>query len=94
MPTLFDPMELRSVTLRNRIMISPMCQYSAESNGSATDWHLVHLGSRAIGGAGLIMTEMSSIESGGRLSHNDLGIYDDAHIKPLNKIVNFILFCT
>lgn len=90
MPTLFDPMQLRSVTLRNRIMISPMCQYSAENDGSATDWHLVHLGSRAIGGAGLIMTEMSSVESKGRLSHNDLGIYDDAHIKPLNKIVNFI----
>ncbi len=90
MPTLFDPIQLRSVTLRNRIMVSPMCQYSAEHDGSATDWHLVHLGSRAIGGAGLIMTEMSSIESKGRLSHNDLGIYDDMHIKPLNKIVNFI----
>ena len=82
MPTLFDPIQLRSVTLRNRIMVSPMCQYSAEHDGSATDWHLVHLGSRAIGGAGLIMTEMSSIESKGRLSHNDLGIYDDMHIKP------------
>ena len=90
MPTLFDPLQLRSITLRNRIMISPMCQYSAEKDGSATDWHLVHLGSRAIGGAGLIMTEMSSVESKGRLSYNDLGIYDDAHIKPLSNIVNFI----
>ncbi|MFL2640369.1 MAG: NADH:flavin oxidoreductase/NADH oxidase [Dehalococcoidia bacterium] len=90
MPSLFDPVQFRSITLRNRIGVSPMCQYSATSDGSATNWHLVHLGSRAVGGAGLIMTEMTSVESKGRLSHKDLGIYDDIHIEPLKQIVDFV----
>ena len=78
------------MTLRNRIVVSPMCQYSAEEDACATDWHLVHLGSRAVGGAGLVMVEATSVESRGRLSLGDLGIYDDRHIEPLARIVGFV----
>ena len=90
MPSLFDTFNLRSVTMRNRIAVSAMCQFSAEEDGSATDWHLVHLGARAVGGAGLITTEMTAIEQDGRLSDQDLGIYSDLHIGPLQKIVDFV----
>lgn len=89
MPTLFDPFTLRGVTLRNRIGVSPMCQYSCE-DGFATDWHLVHLGSRAVGGAGLVIVEASAVEARGRISPEDLGIYKDEHIEALSRITGFI----
>ncbi|MBI4236291.1 MAG: NADH:flavin oxidoreductase/NADH oxidase [Chloroflexi bacterium] len=90
MAHLFSPWTLRGATLRNRIVVSPMCQYSAGEDACATDWHLVHLGSRAVGGAGLVMVEATSVESRGRLSRGDLGIYDDRHIEPLARIVRFV----
>jgi len=89
MPHLFEPLSLRGVTLPNRIAVSPMCQYSSE-NGYVNDWHLVHLGSRAAGGAGLVMTEATAVTSQGRISPKDLGIWDDTHIEPLARIVRFI----
>jgi 2,4-dienoyl-CoA reductase-like NADH-dependent reductase (Old Yellow Enzyme family) len=89
MPHLFDPLPIRGVTLRNRIGVSPMCQYSSV-NGFATDWHLVHLGSRAIGGAALVPTEATAIEPRGRISPQDLGIWDDRHVEMLARIAQFI----
>lgn len=86
---LFDPLTLRGLTLRNRIMVSPMCQYSAE-DGLANDWHLVHLGSFAIGGAALVMTEATAVEARGRISPQDLGIYRDEHIESLARITRFL----
>ena len=86
---LFEPLSLRSITFRNRIMVSPMCQYSS-TDGFATDWHLVHLGSRAVGGAALVMTEAAAVEARGRISPQDLGIYRDEHIPMLARITNFI----
>lgn len=86
---LFSPLSLRSVTLRNRIAVSPMCQYSAV-DGAATDWHLVHLGSRAAGGAGLVVFEATAVEARGRISPADLGLWDDRHIEPLRRIVAFV----
>ena len=73
---LFTPLQLRGITLRNRIGVSPMCQYSAR-DGQATDWHLVHLGSRAVGGAGLVLCEATAVEARGRISPMDLGLWDD-----------------
>lgn len=89
MPHLFDPLTLRGVTLRNRIGVSPMCQYSAE-DGFANDWHLVHLGARAAGGASLIIAEATAVEPEGRISPNDLGLWSDAHVEPLARIVEFL----
>jgi 2,4-dienoyl-CoA reductase-like NADH-dependent reductase (Old Yellow Enzyme family) len=89
MSHLFDPLNLRSVTLPNRIAVSPMCQYSS-TDGLADDWHLVHLGSRAAGGAGLVLTEAAAVTPQGRISPQDLGIWSDEHIKPLARIVHFI----
>src|ERR1700719_1417396 len=89
MPALFDPLEIREVKFANRVFVSPMCQYSS-IDGYATDWHFVHLGSRAIGGAGLVMTEATAVLSEGRISPQDLGIYLDGHIEMLGRIVNFI----
>ena len=89
MAHLFTPLTLRDVTLRNRIVVSPMCEYSSV-DGFANDWHLVHLGSRAVGGAGLILTEAAAVTADGRISPQDLGIYDDAHVAPLKRIVDFI----
>jgi 2,4-dienoyl-CoA reductase-like NADH-dependent reductase (Old Yellow Enzyme family) len=86
---LFQPLALRGVTLRNRIAVSPMCQYSSE-DGFATDWHLVHLGSRAVGGAALVIEEATAVEARGRISPQDLGIYHDAHIEMLARITAFI----
>lgn len=86
---LFSPFKLRGVTFRNRIGMSPMCQYSAE-DGLANDWHLVHLGSRAVGGAGLIIVEATAVEPRGRISPHDLGLWSDDHIDPLSRITNFI----
>src|SRR5215203_1985170 len=86
---LFTPFTLRDVTLPNRIVVSPMCQYSCE-NGFATDWHLVHLGSRAVGGAALVIAEASAVEARGRISPADLGIWKDEHVEPLARIAKFI----
>ena len=86
---LFDSLTIRGVTFANRIVVSPMCQYSCE-NGFATDWHLVHLGSRAVGGAGLVFTEATAVEARGRISPHDLGLWTDAHIEPLARITRFI----
>jgi 2,4-dienoyl-CoA reductase-like NADH-dependent reductase (Old Yellow Enzyme family) len=89
MAHLFEPFTLRGVTLKNRIGISPMCEYSSH-DGFANDWHLVHLGSRAVGGAGLVMTEASAVTPEGRISPSDLGIYKDEHVEMLSRIFRFI----
>jgi 2,4-dienoyl-CoA reductase-like NADH-dependent reductase (Old Yellow Enzyme family) len=89
MPHLFDPLPIRDVTFANRVFVSPMCEYSS-TDGYATDWHLVHLGSRAVGGAGLVMTEATSVLPEGRISPQDLGIWKDDHLEPLARIVRFI----
>ena len=86
---LFTPLPIRGVTLANRIAVSPMCQYSCE-DGFANDWHLVHLGSRAIGGAALVVAEASAVEARGRISPWDLGIWKDEHVEPLARITRFI----
>lgn len=88
MAQLFDPLTIRGVTLRNRVGLSPMCEYSSE-NGYATDWHMVHLGARAAGGAGLVMTEATAVEARGRISPFDLGIYEDGHVEMLGRIAKF-----
>ncbi len=90
MSLLFSPFTVRDITLRNRIGVSPMCMYSCEV-GIANDWHLVHLGSRAAGGAGLVITEATAVEARGRISPQDLGIWKDEHIEPLARIVRFIV---
>ncbi len=87
--TLFEPFTLRGVTLRNRIGVSPMCQYSSV-DGFATDWHLVHLGSRAVGGAGLVVAEATAVTAAGRISPHDLGIWRDEHVEMLARITRFI----
>jgi 2,4-dienoyl-CoA reductase-like NADH-dependent reductase (Old Yellow Enzyme family) len=89
MSMLFSPLTIRDVTLRNRIVVSPMCEYSSP-NGFATDWHMVHLGSRAVGGAGLVLTEATAVTADGRISAADLGIYLDEHVDPLARIFRFI----
>jgi 2,4-dienoyl-CoA reductase-like NADH-dependent reductase (Old Yellow Enzyme family) len=87
--TLFAPLAIREITLPNRIAVSPMCEYSSE-DGFANDWHLVHLGSRAVGGAGLVMTEATAVEADGRITAPDLGIWKTGHIEPLRRITSFI----
>ena len=89
MPHLFEPFTLKSVTLRNRIGVSPMCMYSSE-DGLATDWHLVHLGARAAGGAALVIAEATAVSPEGRITPGDAGIWDDRHIEPLVPINRFI----
>lgn len=89
MSLLFSPLNIKSVTFRNRITISPMCQYSS-IDGFATDWHLVHLGSRAVGGAGLVMQEATAVSPEGRISPGDMGIYKDEHVEKLKSITSFI----
>ena len=89
MPGLFDPLQIRELTFAIRVFVSPMCQYSSE-NGYANDWHFVHLGSRAVGGAGLVLTEATAVLPEGRISPQDLGIWEDGHIEMLTKIVRFI----
>ena len=86
---LFEPLKIRDVTLRNRIVVSPMCQYSAK-DGHVTDWHLVHLGKFAQGGAGVVFVEATAVEKRGRITHGDTGIWDDAHIAGLSRIARFI----
>lgn len=89
MSSLFSPLSIRTIQLKNRIVVSPMCQYSSE-DGFSTDWHLVHLGSRAVGGAGLIFTEATAVSADGRISPEDLGIWKDDHIEGLQRITRFI----
>jgi 2,4-dienoyl-CoA reductase-like NADH-dependent reductase (Old Yellow Enzyme family) len=86
---LFDPLPLREITLRNRIIVSPMCQYSSK-DGFASDWHLVHLGSRAVGGSSLVFTEAAAVTPEGRISPQDLGVWKDEHVPELARIVRFI----
>jgi 2,4-dienoyl-CoA reductase-like NADH-dependent reductase (Old Yellow Enzyme family) len=86
---LFSPLSLRSLALPNRIAVSPMCQYSSE-DGYATDWHLVHLGARAVGGAGLVIVEATAISPEGRITPADLGIWKDEHIARLEQIADFV----
>jgi 2,4-dienoyl-CoA reductase-like NADH-dependent reductase (Old Yellow Enzyme family) len=86
---LLSPLKIRSVTFRNRIAMSPMCQYSAQ-DGFANDWHLVHLGSRAVGGVALVMVEATAVTADGRITPGDLGIWKDDHIEPLTRIARFV----
>ena len=89
MPGLFDSLTLRRVTLRNRVVVSPMCQYSS-ADGFASDWHFVHLGTRAVGGAGLVCVEATAVVPEGRISPEDMGLWKDDHIAPLARIVRFL----
>lgn len=89
MAELFTPLQIKSVTFKNRLVVSPMCQYSS-LDGFAGEWHLVHLGSRAIGGAGLVFTEATAVTPEGRISPSDLGIWKDEHIDSLKRITTFI----
>ena len=89
MSFLFSPLTIKSITLRNRIVVSPMCQYSS-TDGFANDWHLVHLGSRAVGGAALIIQEATAVVPDGRITYGDMGIWKDEHIEKLTSITRFI----
>ena len=89
MSKLFSPLTIGNVTLKNRIAMSPMCQYSA-NNGFANDWHIVHYGTRAAGGTGLVIMEASAVSPEGRITPGDIGIWSDDHIPGLNRIVSFI----
>ena len=88
-PHLFTPLTVRDITFRNRIAVSPMCQYSSE-DGFANDWHLVHLGSRAVGGAGMVIMEATAVEPRGRISPSDQGIWKDEHVEFLSRIAAFL----
>ncbi len=87
--SLFEPLQIRDIKFRNRILVSPMCQYSSD-DGFANDWHLVHLGSRAVGGAGAVMVEATAVEAIGRISPGDMGIWKDQQIEPLARIARFV----
>ena len=86
MPHLFDPITLRGTTLRNRIAVSPMCQYCADTDGRPTDWHLAHLLARAVGGAGLVLTEATAVTPEGRITPADLGLWEEAQVAPHARI--------
>jgi 2,4-dienoyl-CoA reductase-like NADH-dependent reductase (Old Yellow Enzyme family) len=88
-PHLFSPLTLRGLTLPNRIAVSPMCEYSSD-DGFSNDWHLVHLGSRAVGGAGLVITEAAAVSPEGRITPQDLGIWKDEHVEGLRRITGFL----
>jgi 2,4-dienoyl-CoA reductase-like NADH-dependent reductase (Old Yellow Enzyme family) len=88
MNALFSPFRIRGLTLKNRVVVSPMCQYSAE-DGMANDYHLVHLGRFALGGFGTVMVEATAVTPEGRISHGDMGIWSDAHVEPLARIAHF-----
>src|ERR687890_473471 len=89
MAKLFEPIQLKSIELKNRIIVSPMCEYSSV-DGFSNEWHLVHLGSRAVGGAALVMTEATAVTAPGRISPQDLGLYDGGHAPGLARITRFI----
>src|SRR5215210_3948222 len=86
---LFSPLQLRELKLRNRIGVSPMCQYSSV-DGFANDWHFVHLGSRAVGGAALVIAEATAVTADGRISPRDLGVWSDAHVPGLARCTRFV----
>ncbi|MFD0785126.1 oxidoreductase, partial [Micromonospora azadirachtae] len=90
MSSLFSPLTLRAVTLPNRIAMSPMCQYTAGPDGLPTDWHLVHLGARAVGGVGLVISEASAVLPEGRISPQDTGIWSGAHVDAWRPITAFL----
>lgn len=90
MPSLFDRLRLRGLDLRNRIVMSPMCMYMAGEDGRATDFHLAHYGARALGGVALIIVEATAVESRGRISVNDLGLWDDSQVAPLARVAAFV----
>ncbi|MFW5917680.1 MAG: NADH:flavin oxidoreductase/NADH oxidase, partial [Halorubrum sp.] len=87
--SLFTPFSLRDTEFRNRVMMSPMCQYSAD-DGFANDWHRVHLGTRAVGGAGVVMSEATAVEERGRITPGCLGIWSDEHVEAIEPIVDFV----
>ena len=89
MPHLFEPLKLRGVELKHRIVVSPMCQYSC-TDGFATDWHFVHLATRAVGRAAAVIAEATAVTADGRISPRDLGIWQDAHIEPLRRAFAFV----
>src|SRR6516165_12438121 len=89
MSDLFNPLQIRNLALPNRLAVSPMCQYSSE-DGFYNDWHLVHLGSRAVGGAGIVFTEATAVEPRGRISPWDAGIWKDEHIPAYARIASFV----
>src|SRR5436305_14917636 len=86
---LFSPLQLRGLVICNRVAMSPMCQYSC-TDGLATDWHLVHLGSRAVGGAALVVVEATAVTPEGRITPGDLGLWSDRHAEPLARIARFV----
>ncbi|HWY30112.1 MAG TPA: hypothetical protein VNX46_05125, partial [Candidatus Acidoferrum sp.] len=88
-PHLFQPLTIKSITLRNRIGVSPMCEYSSDE-GVANEWHLVHLGSRAVGGAGLVIAEATAVSPEGRITPGDAGIWSEKHIEPIARINRFL----
>jgi 2,4-dienoyl-CoA reductase-like NADH-dependent reductase (Old Yellow Enzyme family) len=88
-PLLFSPLALRGLTLKNRVVISPMCQYSAQE-GMANDWHFAHLARFALGGAAVVFLEATAVERRGRITHGDVGIWSDAHVEPLKRIAAFL----
>src|SRR2546429_7844925 len=88
-PLLFEPIALREVKARNRIVVSPMCQYSAK-DGHVGDWHLVHLGKFALGGAGIVFVEATAVERRGRITPGDTGLWDEAHIAGLKRVAGFL----
>lgn len=88
-PLLFQPLQLRELTLKNRVVISPMCQHAAQA-GHATAWHMVHLGKFALGGAGLILTESTAVDPRGRIGTADLGLWKDSQVEPLKAVVDFV----
>src|SRR5579862_9464580 len=89
MAHLFSPLKIKNAEFKNRIFVSPMCEYSS-TDGFANDWHLVHLGGFAVGGAALVLTEATAVSPEGRISPGDLGIWKDGHISKLKQIVDFI----
>src|SRR6266478_6473749 len=89
MTKLFDPIAIRDITFANRVFVSPMCQYSS-TDGYANEWHFMHLASRAVGGAGLALTEATAVLPEGRISPQDLGLWMGDHIEPLARVVRFI----
>src|SRR5271156_5033069 len=88
MTHLFDRLAIRDIAFANRVFVSPMCEYSS-TDGFANDWHVVHLGSRAVGGAGLVLTEAIAVTPDGRISPDDLGIWKDEHVEQLARIARF-----
>ncbi|MFZ5816873.1 MAG: NADPH dehydrogenase NamA [Bacillota bacterium] len=90
MSHLFEPLTQKSLALKNRIVMAPMCMYTAEPDGLATDWHFVHYGTRAIGGVAMVIAEATAVEPRGRISINDLGLWSDEQIEPLARIARFV----